>query len=77
MTSRTLLAHVLDRGLVGEGVAAVNRVVEVSPGAVALALEVLCGVDATLSADGVGTLDRNDGEEIHVAACLSDLDDGC
>ncbi len=69
-------AHVLDGGLVGEEVAAVDGVVEVLPGGVALALEVLGGVDAALGADGVRALDRDDGEEVDVAAGFGDLDDG-
>ncbi len=71
-----LRGHVLDGGLVGEEVAAVDGVVEVLEDVVAFALEVLGGVDATLGADGVRTLDRNDGEEVDVAARLGDLDDG-
>ena len=57
-------AHCLDGGLVGEEVAAVDGVVEVLPGGVAFALEVLGGVDAALRADGVRALDRDDGEEV-------------
>ena len=68
--------HVADGGLVGEEVAAVDGVVEVLADGVALALEVLAGVDAALRADGVRTLDRHDGEEIDGAAGLGDLDDG-
>ncbi len=45
-------------------------------GVVALALEVLGGVDAALGADGVRALDGDDGEEVDVAAGLGDLDDG-
>ena len=44
--------------------------------AVALALEVLGGVDAALRADGVRALDRDDGEEVDLAAGFGDLDDG-
>ena len=68
--------HVADGGLVGEEVAAVDGVVEVLVDGVSLALEVLGGVDAALRADGVRTLDRDDGEEIDRAAGLGDLDDG-
>ena len=70
------VAHLLDGGLVGEEVAAVDGVVEVRPGGVALALEVLGGVDAALRADGVRALDRHDGEEVDGAAGFGDLDDG-
>jgi hypothetical protein len=45
------LAHGLDGGLVGEEVAAVDGVVEVLVGGVALAFEVFGGVDAALGAD--------------------------
>ena len=69
------LAHVLDGRLVGEEVAAVDGVVEVLAGGVALALEVLGGVDAALGADRVRALDRDDGEEVDRAAGLGDLDD--
>ena len=69
------LAHGLDRGLVGKEVAAIDGVVEVLPGGVALAFEIFGGVDATLRADRVRALDRNDGEQIDVAACFGDLDD--
>ncbi len=48
-----LIAHVLDDGLVGQEVAAVNRVVEVDPGRIALALRIDRGVNAALGADGV------------------------
>ena len=70
------LAHLLDGGLVGEEIAAVDGVVEVGPGAVALALEVLGGVDAALGADGVRALDRDDGEEVDGAAGFGDFDSG-
>src|SRR6185503_13460022 len=73
---RTLFTHLLDWGLVGEEVAAVDGVVEVGPGAVAFALEVLGGVDAALRADRVRTLHGNDGEKINGTASLGDLDNG-
>ena len=69
-------AHGLDRRLVGEEVAAVDGVVEVLPGGVAFALEILGGVDAALRADRVRALHRHDGEQIDVPAHLGDLDDG-
>src|SRR5271157_511145 len=70
------LAHVFDRRLVAEEIAAVNRVVEVLPGGIALALEILCGIDAALGADGVRALHRDDGKKINAAAHLRDLDHG-
>ena len=74
---RRRLAHGLHRRLVGQEVAAVDRVVEVLRGGVALALQVLRGVDAALGADRVRPLDRHNGEQIHRAAGLGDLDDRC
>ncbi len=68
-------AHGLDGGLVGEEVAAVDGVVEVLRGGVALTLQVLGGVDAALRANRVGALDGDDGEQVHRAAGLGDLDD--
>jgi hypothetical protein len=67
--------HGLDGRLVGEEVAAVDGVVKVLEDGVALALEVLGGVDAALRADRVRALDRDDGEEVDGAAGLGDLDD--
>ena len=69
------LAHQFDRGLVGEEITAVDGVVEVLVGGVALALEVFGGVDAALCADRVGTLDGDDGKEIDIAAGFGDFDD--
>src|ERR1700722_20050 len=71
-----LFAHELDRGLVSEEVAAVDGVVEVLEGTVALAFKVLGRVDAALGTDGVRALDGDDGEEVDLAACFGDLDDG-
>ena len=70
------VAHGLHGRLVGEEVAAVDRVVEVLPGGVALALQVLGGVDAALGADRVRPLDRDDGEEVNVTSHLGNLDGG-
>ena len=69
------LAHGLDRRLVGQKVAAVDGVVEVLPGGVALALQILGGVDAALGANRVRALDGDDGKQIDRAAGLGDLDD--
>ena len=69
------LAHGLDGSLVGEEVAAVDGVVEVLGGGVALALQILGGVDAALRADRVRALDRDDGKQVDGAAGLGDLDD--
>ena len=70
------LAHRLDRRLVGEKIAAVDGVVKVLPGGIAFALQVLGGVDSALRADGMRALDRDDGEEIDLAAHFGDLDYG-
>jgi hypothetical protein len=75
--ARRGLAHGLDGRLVGQKIAAVDGVVEVLPGGVALALQVLGGVDAALRADRVRALDRHDGEQVHGAAGFGDLDHGC
>ena len=56
----SLLAHPLDERLIGQEITAVDRVVKMLPGAIALAFLILCGVDTALSAYGVGTLDWND-----------------
>ena len=58
------VAHSLHRRLVGEEVSAVNGVVEVLVGGVALALQVLGGVDAALRAYRVRALYRDDREQI-------------
>ena len=73
---RAGFAHAFYRRLVGEEVAAVDGVVEVGPGAVAFALKIFGGVNAALGADRVRALDRDDGEEVDVAAGFGDLDHG-
>ena len=73
---RRRLAHGLHRRLVGQKVAAVDRVVKVLRGGVAFALQVLGGVDAALRADRVRALDRHNGKQIDIAASLGNLDDG-
>jgi hypothetical protein len=70
------LAHGLDRRLVGEEVATVDGVVEVYPGGIAFALQVLGGVDATLGAHRVRALYRDDREQVNFTAHLGDFDDG-
>ncbi len=69
-------AHGLDRRLVGQEVAAINGVVEMLPGGIAFALQILGGVDAALGADGVRALHRHDGKQIDASAHLGDFDDG-
>ena len=70
------VAHGLDRRLVGEEVSAVDRVVEMLPGGIAFAFQVLGGVDASLRADRVRALYGDDREQVDLAAHLGDLDDG-
>src|SRR5581483_8064470 len=70
------LAHGLYRRLVGEEVAAIDGVVEMVPGGVTLALQILGGVDAALGADRVRPLHRNDGEEVDVTSHLGNFDGG-
>ena len=73
---RSFFAHALDERLIGEEIAAVDGVVKMLPGGVAFALLVLGGVDAALRADGMGTLYRNDGEEIDGDAGFGDANRG-
>ena len=54
------LAHIFHRRLVGEKVTAVNGVVKVLPGSVALALQILRGIDAALRAHRMRALHWND-----------------
>ena len=68
------VAHRLDRRLVREEVAAVDRVVEVDLGRVALPLRVDRSVDAALRAHRVAALDRHDREEVHGDAHLRRAD---
>src|SRR5437588_13111506 len=67
------LAHLLDGRLAGEEVAAVDRVVEVLPGRVALAFGVDRAVDAALRTDRVRALDGHDREEFDRVPALRDL----
>src|SRR3989442_1554956 len=73
---RAGLAHRLHGRLVGEEVAAVDRVVEVSPGRVALPLPVDRGVDPALCAHRVRAFDRHDGEEVDREPRFGDPDGG-
>src|SRR5215510_4558248 len=49
--ARRGVTHIFYRRLIGEKVAAINSVIEVLPRRVTFALQVLGGIDATLSAD--------------------------
>ena len=68
------LDHALDSELVGEEVAAVDRVIEMLVDGIMLALRVHAGVDAALGAEGVGALDGAVGEEVYLAAALANLE---
>ena len=68
------LAHGLHRRLIGQKVSAVDGVVEVLRGGVALALQVFGRVDAALGAHRVRALDGDDGKQLHRAAGFGDLD---
>src|SRR3954454_5087616 len=70
------LAHGLDRRLIRKKVSAVNCVVEVLPGGVPLALQILRGVNSALRANRMRALDRHNGKQIHMAAHFGDLNDG-
>ena len=67
------VAHVFYRRLIGEEVAAVNRVVKVLPGRVAFAFQILRSVNSALRAHRVRSLHRNDGEQVDMGAHLRDL----
>ncbi|MNG09347.1 hypothetical protein D3C84_927650 [compost metagenome] len=64
------VAHCFDRRLIREEVAAVYRIVEVLPWGVAFALCINRTVDAALRAYRVGTLYRNEREQVDVNAGL-------
>ena len=66
----------LTGGWLAQKVAAINRVVEVHPGGIAFALQVLGGVDAALRADRMRALYGDDREQVNLAAHFGDLDDG-
>src|SRR5208282_6542781 len=68
------LAHALYGCLVGEEVAAIDRVVEVCPGGVAFAFEILGRVDAALGADRVRAFHGHEREERNFAARFRNFD---
>ncbi len=67
--------HSFDGRLIREKIAAVDRVVKMLPGSIALALEILGRIDAALGADRMGALDRHDRKEVDLSARLRDFDD--
>ena len=70
------VAHPFHGRLVRQEVAAVNGVVEVLPGGIALALQVLCSVDAALRADRVRPFHRDNREQINLATHFGHFDHG-
>ncbi|MNE55803.1 hypothetical protein D3C80_1506620 [compost metagenome] len=60
--SRRRLTHRLDRRLVRQEVTAVDGIVKMLPGRVALALRIDGSVDAALCADRMRSFDRNERE---------------
>ena len=77
MILRAPLGHFLDRRLMLQKVAAVDRVVEVQPLVVALlAGEVVDAVDAALGADAVRAFDRREAHQVDVDAQFGQLHGG-
>src|SRR5262249_15480882 len=72
---RRRLAHGFDGRLIAEKVAAVNRVIKMLPGSVALAFQIFGRVDAALRANRVRAFYRHDGKQVDVPAHFGDLDD--
>ena len=70
---RRHVAHPLDRRLVGQKVAAINRVVKMLPRRVAFAFCIDRAVDAALCADRVRTLYRHDRDQIDLVPGFGDL----
>jgi hypothetical protein len=71
---RRRVAHALDRRLLGEKVASLERVLDVDVGIVALAFGIDGAVDSALRADRVASLHRHDGEDVHLLPRLGELD---
>src|SRR5207302_10536206 len=73
------LSSVAHRGrvrLVVEEIAALERILDVEGGGVAVPFGVHCAVDATLGADRIASLAGYDREDVDVLARLGELDDG-
>ena len=66
----------LTKRLIGQKIAAVNRVVEMLLRRVAFALLILRGVDAALRAHGMRTFHRNDRKQLHRNAGLGHANRG-
>ena len=73
--SRCGVAHGFYRRLVGKKVSAINRVVEVLPGRVALALQVLGSINSALRANRMRPFHWHDRKKIYLPAHLGNLDD--
>ncbi|MMZ67324.1 hypothetical protein D1872_299020 [compost metagenome] len=74
--ARGRLAHRFDRRLVGEKIAPVDRIVEVLPRGVAFAFGVDGSVNPALGANGVGSFDRNEREQLNLYSGFGRLDRG-
>ena len=75
---RRPVRHLIHRRLVREKVAAVDRFIKVLILRVALLTrDFIAGVDTALGANRVGTLDRDDREEVDRNASLGDAECGC
>src|SRR5208337_5456204 len=70
---RRRIAHRLDRRLMREKVAAVNRVVKMNHRRVALAFRIDRAVDSALRAHRMRSLDRYDREQVDLLALLREL----
>ena len=67
MTLRGPVGHLLDRRLVLQEIAAVDRVVEVLPFTVAqLARLIIAAINPSLSTDAVGSFDRRQTHQVNV-----------
>ena len=69
------VAHRFHGRLVGEKVSAVNGVVEMLPGGVALAFQILGRVNAALRANRMGALHRDNREQVDLSAHLGNFYD--
>ena len=71
------MGHLVDRGLVGEEVAAVDGLVEVLVlGVTLLARDLVARVDSALGAHRVAAFHRDQRKEVHRDAALGDADGG-
>ena len=71
--ARRIVAHVLDRGLVGEEVAPIHCVVQVLMGRIAFTFRVHRTVDPALRADRMAALDGHEREQVYGDARFRNL----